>query len=188
MKHAKSITFIFGAFIFLMMSTAQTNALDWRTGFDLNMTDPQSNLHDRYSTEFGFNFRNEVLFNSYLGMSTGLGYRDFQRTRHGDDSDLCITNIYLNGLGAYTFLEKWRGFVEVGMGMYIWEADSRWWSNGGSGQSMDLGYNFGSGVSYQVSDSIELYSRISRHRVKFDKANDYSRWLEYAVGIQFKIL
>jgi opacity protein-like surface antigen len=112
-------------------------------------------------------------------------YHKFQRS--GDGNDLSIIHGTIDGLLAYPFLGKWRVFIAGGMGLYAWQADHCWWTDGHNEEAGDIGFNYGIGVDYALTDDIEIESAIFQHRVEMKDNNRAFRWIEFAIGVRFNL-
>jgi Outer membrane protein beta-barrel domain len=151
---------------------------------DITHISPGDELDHRYGSEYGLGLIVEYMYTDYFGMSAAGHYVNLTRDNR-DDADFSIGYFTLNGQIAYPFLQKWRVFATGGMGFYIWKADNAWWIDGYSEESVDIGINMGAGVSYKIWEQIEIVSRLTQHRVKFEDQDQTSEWLEYSLGARF---
>ncbi len=174
-----------GLVVFLLCSVSgAAHAGTLGLQFDLNSVVPVSDLSDRYGSEYGVGLDVDYMFNDYVGMLAMAQFQRFSRDNRSD-ADLSVVDIVLDAQIAYPFLDKFRGFIAAGMGLYIWDAENTWWTDGNSHQSADIGFNCGMGLGYRVWKNLDIVTRVFGHRVKFKDNDDYLRWVDYSLGARW---
>jgi hypothetical protein len=155
----------------------------WRGEIGIANLSPKGVLGDRYSSEWSPSLFLEHSFNKYLGMSFALEYANFHRDKGPGAEDLMVIDGLMDGLLQYQ-IENWQPFIEMGMGLYFWHADSAWWANGEKMDDVNLGFNYGFGISYMPMPSLGLTAKMLNHRVKFEGADSSSHWIDYFLGVR----
>ena len=172
------------AFCFALAITTHAQiASPWSFDLGLSVVTPKGELDNRYTSESAPFLQINYSFSPYLAMSAGFEYVSFKRSYEGRRTDLDIGDIQISGIIQYPFTPRWQGQVVGGMGLYFWRADAAWWYDGGPNESTDIGVHLGAGVTCYMTRHIGLSARITNHRVKFDRSDDVTRWMNYSFGM-----
>ena len=169
----------------VLFSAAAVGAQDFSVELMLNSNDPSDGFASRYDDEWGGGVGLTYMFNDYFGFHTSMNYVKFTADYEGADFGIIRWNI--NGRIAVPFAERFRLFAEGGMGLYLWDADSTWWTDGESEDGADLGYNWGFGMDFNVWKDIDVTASYTLHSVEFEDSNDRFCWSEISLGARFHL-
>jgi opacity protein-like surface antigen len=179
----KKILFIMIFSISISVCGEAASSGEWNVGLDMNYVTPQGKLDDRFQSEFGFGLNSEFQYGKYFGLFCGGQYQEFSRHRNSLPDNLMVIDFLLDGTAGYPIGENWKAFLQGGMGIYF-SHNEAWWMNGESRESFDLGYNYGCGLTYQVSKSIGISGRLITHNFKLNDESEHIRWLDMTLGVR----
>ncbi|MBN1552275.1 porin family protein [bacterium] len=151
---------------------------------DILYNDPHDFLGDRYSSKFGAGVSLEYVYNKHFGFLSSGHFVRFTRNNR-KNADILFYNITVDGLIKYPFTSKFSIFGAAGLGLYLWDSENAFWIDGRSKQASDLGYNYGFGMRYKITEKMSAELKYFHHDVELDETENNSTWNEYGLGLRY---
>lgn len=181
------IATIFLTALIAITGAASAQSTDSALSVDLLLNHNEAGDHfDRwYDDEFGGGVGLTYMYNKYVGVRGSANY--FKFTRDHEGADFGMIRINLDGRIAYPVMDELRVFGQAGMGLYLWDADTIWWSDIGPEDGADIGYKWGFGAQYDIVDNISLVASWDQHSVELEDTNHRFKWTEISLGVAFHL-
>jgi opacity protein-like surface antigen len=157
-------------------------ASDLTADLGISLTHPRGEFGDRFGSEYGPNLAFEYMYNDYLGFRASMEYQRYTRSHF--KKDLTLYPITLDGQVAYPVYKNTRVFAALGMGMYLCETENAWWGDGRSEDSTNIGFNYGLGADYWITDRIGVFMSYFQHKVHVGDSSGTLSWSDWTTGVR----
>lgn len=144
---------------------------------------PTGELDTRFQDTIGIGVGLTFKYNQYAGVHTSMNYLSFHRKR--GLGNLALWRWNLNGRIEYPIIDNLSVYAMGGLGLYAWSTNRAWWVDYQSKDGVNLGVNYGGGVSYRISHAVEAGLQFNRHSVELKDHKNNVYWNELTLGMRF---